>query len=65
MVKHTGDKMCDGRNHFAAAGRREFGENGGGNLTTDISESVSVEKEKWRAPMAVPEKFQSLVEGKD
>jgi hypothetical protein len=42
-----------GRNYFAQTPVRQFGKNGGGNLTANVGKSIAVEKQERSAPVAL------------
>ena len=53
VIQHTSDEVGHGRNDFAQTTVRQFGKNGGGNLTANIGKSVAVEKQERSAPVTL------------
>ncbi len=53
VIQHTGDEVGHGRNDFAQASMRQFGENGGGNLTANVGKRVAIEKQERSAPVTL------------
>jgi hypothetical protein len=55
----------DGGDCFPAAPGWQISENGGGELTGDVGESVSVEKEERSAPVTVPKEVYRFGEAEE
>ena len=53
VIQHTRDEVGHGRNDFAQATVRQFGKNGGGNLTANVGKRVAVEKQERSAPVTL------------
>jgi hypothetical protein len=62
-VEDAGDVVGDGGGEFAAADGGEVGEERVASASSNVSEGVSVEKEKRRGLMKMPQETQNLQKG--
>ena len=64
-VEHAGNVMGDGGHDFAPSRCGKLGKQRCHNLPANVRESITIEKEKRRPPVALPEEFYGFGEGED